>query len=91
VRELVNSNPITRKKETKMSANPRRQRSTEPEPIVAHRETGEVSIANPPREEEIRRRAYELYLGRGEQPGSELDDWFQAERELEDKVLPQAS
>jgi hypothetical protein len=42
-------------------------------------------------EEEIRRRAYEIYLERGEQPGSELDDWFQAERELEDKVLAQAS
>ena len=42
-------------------------------------------------EEEIRRRAYEVYLERGEQPGSELDDWFQAERELEGKVLAQAS
>jgi hypothetical protein len=42
-------------------------------------------------EKEIRRRAYEIYLERGEQPGSELDDWFQAERELEGKVLAQAS
>jgi hypothetical protein len=28
-------------------------------------------------------RAYEIYLERGEQPGRELDDWLQAERELE--------
>jgi hypothetical protein len=42
-------------------------------------------------ENKIRRRAYEIYLERGEQPGRDLDDWFQAERELEDKVLAQAS
>jgi Zinc-binding dehydrogenase/Protein of unknown function (DUF2934) len=33
-------------------------------------------------EQEIRRRAYELYLARGAQPGRELEDWLQAEREL---------
>lgn len=32
--------------------------------------------------EEIRRRAYEIYLGRGQQPGNEIEDWLQAEREL---------
>jgi hypothetical protein len=42
-----------------------------------------------PREERIRRRAYELYLNRGGQPGSEADDWRQAEAEelpVEEKV-----
>ena len=34
------------------------------------------------REEEIRRHAYEIYLERGAQPGLELEDWLQAEREL---------
>ena len=34
------------------------------------------------REQEIRNRAYELYLLRGGQPGCELEDWLQAEREL---------
>jgi hypothetical protein len=34
------------------------------------------------REQEIRNRAYEIYLQRGEQPGDEVDDWLQAEREL---------
>ena len=33
-------------------------------------------------EQEIRRRAYEIYLQRGAQPGHELEDWLQAEREL---------
>src|SRR3989441_3049734 len=34
------------------------------------------------REHEIRGRAYEIYLARGAQPGRELEDWLQAEREL---------
>jgi hypothetical protein len=34
------------------------------------------------RELEIRTRAYEIYLQRGRQPGYELEDWLQAEREL---------
>jgi hypothetical protein len=34
------------------------------------------------REHEIRGRAYEIYLARGAQPGCELEDWLQAEREL---------
>lgn len=33
-------------------------------------------------EEEIRRRAYELYKQRGPSSGSETDDWLVAEREI---------
>ena len=33
-------------------------------------------------EQEIRRRAYGIYLERGAHPGHELEDWLQAEREL---------
>jgi hypothetical protein len=33
-------------------------------------------------EERVRRRAYELYVQRGNQSGSELDDWLQAEEEV---------
>jgi hypothetical protein len=32
-------------------------------------------------EERIRRRAYELYVERGNQSGCEADDWLQAEEE----------
>jgi Protein of unknown function (DUF2934) len=35
-----------------------------------------------PLEEQIRRRAYELYLERGGEDGSELDDWLQSEAEI---------
>jgi hypothetical protein len=49
---------------------------------------GEDSSANHTRRrEEIRLRAYEIYLERGALPGNELDDWLQAERELE-RAMP---
>jgi DUF2934 family protein len=31
----------------------------------------------------IRERAYELYVLRGNASGSEMDDWFQAEQEIQ--------
>jgi Protein of unknown function (DUF2934) len=34
------------------------------------------------RSDEIRLRAYEIYLERGDLQGSELEDWLRAEREL---------
>ena len=46
-------------------------------------ETTLAEIGNPASQDEIRRRAYELYLERGEQPGCDVDDWLQAERELQ--------
>lgn len=33
-------------------------------------------------EDEIRRRAYEIYVERGSTPGSEHEDWLAAEREI---------
>ena len=34
-------------------------------------------------DEEISQRAYELYQQRGAEPGNDMDDWLQAERELQ--------
>ena len=70
-----------------MSSKPKRDGSTESQTTSTPAETGEISRGNSAREEEIRRRAYEIYLERGEQPGGELDDWLQAERELERGAL----
>ena len=42
----------------------------------------EASIDRLSLAERIHRRAYELYLQRGNQPGSEIDDWLQAEEEI---------
>jgi hypothetical protein len=36
----------------------------------------------PPTPEEIARRAYEIYMGRGGEAGDAAQDWLQAEREL---------
>ena len=51
-------------------------------------ESVKTSAADSPRLEEIRIRAHEIYIERGGQPGHDLDDWLQAERELEPKVRP---
>ena len=46
-------------------------------------------------EEQIRRRAYELYLRRDEQSGLELDDWLRAQEEIlrshKDALVDEAS
>ena len=36
----------------------------------------------PSLQEQIEARAHEIYLARGTEPGHELDDWLQAEREI---------
>ena len=41
-------------------------------------ETGKL-----PPEERIRLRAYELYVQRGNESGSEFEDWLQAEEEIQ--------
>jgi DUF2934 family protein len=41
-----------------------------------------------PINEAIARRAYELFLARGEEHGHDLDDWLQAERELAEAARP---
>ncbi len=37
-----------------------------------------------PSEEQIQRRAYELFLQRGCEQGRDVEDWLEAERELND-------
>ena len=41
-----------------------------------------AGTGTPPGQDEIARRAYELFLQRGSVPGHETDDWLQAEAEL---------
>ena len=42
----------------------------------------EIPLEPLPLEERVLQRAYELYVQRGNQSGSELDDWLQAEEEI---------
>src|SRR5260370_14378926 len=62
-----NNDSITNKKEVSMPSKPKRSRSTEAEATSTQAEAGEVSVGNSTRDEDIRRRAYEIYLERGEQ------------------------
>jgi hypothetical protein len=71
-----------------MSSKSKREGITEIQATAIQAETGDVSVGNSSRDEEIGRRAYEIYLERGEQPGCELDDWLQAERQLDRGMLP---
>jgi hypothetical protein len=52
--------------------------STQPGEAVEERERLLHSVS----EQETRERAFEIYLQHGAQPGYELEDWLQAEREL---------
>lgn len=49
-------------------------------------EAVKTSAGDSLRLEEIRIRAYEIYIERDGQPGDDLTDWLQAEREIESKV-----
>ena len=44
--------------------------------------------SQPPTPEQIQKRAYEIFEARGGAPGHEMEDWFQAERELKAGVAP---
>jgi Protein of unknown function (DUF2934) len=79
----INSNAVTKAEEMSMSSKPKRIGNVEPPAASTPAATGDVSAGNAASGEEIRLRAYEIYLERGEQPGLELDDWLQAERELQ--------
>lgn len=52
-----------------------RSEGREKEPLPIFREIAE-------RLEQARRRAYELFEGRGREPGRDLEDWIQAEMEV---------
>jgi len=68
-----------------MLSKPKQNESIESE--VVGTDPGEASVGKSARDEKIKRRAYEIYLARDGQPGGELDDWLQAERELERGVI----
>jgi len=70
-----------------MTLKGKRSETLEPHasPIQPHAE--DASRNHAPSHEEIRRRAYEIYLERGALPGNELDDWHRAERELQKVAL----
>jgi len=85
----INSNPVTGK-EMNMPSKSKGNIATAANvsPIQAE-ETAGASVRNAAREDEVRLRAYEIYLERGAEPGREMEDWLQAEGELERRTLRQ--
>lgn len=61
-----------------MAKTPRLKKSVSP---AAHDAQSEEFTA-PRAREVVARRAYDLYLARGCEPGHDIDDWLQAEREV---------
>jgi hypothetical protein len=53
--------------------------------IIFLSEVAEEKGQNGPTSAEVRQRAFEIHLERGGVHGCELDDWLQAERELQEK------
>jgi Protein of unknown function (DUF2934) len=45
-------------------------------------QTPSTVFATAPAEEQVRRRAYEIYEQRGRQDGGAIEDWIRAEQEL---------
>ena len=58
-------------------------------PTVLEPRRNSVPVSN--LEEEIRVRAYEIYLERGGTPGYENEDWLVAEQEVRARQMQQAS
>jgi hypothetical protein len=50
--------------------------------LRVHQTSSHADAPGPNPEEEIRRRAYELYEARGREDGHDLEDWLQAEAEI---------
>ena len=55
-----------------------------PHPPLAKSAAAATVTEQLPLEERLQKRAYELYVLQGNESGSELDDWLQAEDELRD-------
>ncbi len=85
--QAVDSSARGKEGKNENTSKPDRKRISEIQATSTQAETGDVSVGNSARDDAIRRRAYEIYRERGEQPGRELDDWLQAERELKRGML----
>lgn len=42
------------------------------------------AVSSEERQQQIAQRAYELHIARGKQDGRDLDDWLDAEREIDE-------
>jgi hypothetical protein len=84
---LRSSNSTTKGKDSGMTLKGKRNETLEvyESPIQPHAE--DTSASHAPSHDEIKGRAYEIYLERNGLPGDELGDWLRAERELQKVAL----
>ena len=72
--------------EDQAGSTPSREASRTSKRAAGAQETDSTELAQQSRtdedEENVRRRAYEIYLSRDGAAGDEADDWFTAEREI---------
>ncbi len=64
---------------------PRIQKQPQPNIVVGPKSSPGKAAITPdtvPSQDRIRERAYELYEGRGREPGQDEQDWFRAERDV---------
>jgi hypothetical protein len=80
VKENTEVSEVARKQNTEQKRK-RELNSSNDDPVPE----ATVAVGSGPTEEEIRRRAYEIYLDRSGAPGDPVADWLQAERSLRDE------
>jgi len=61
---------------------PKTQKQPQPKTVVDPKSKVAMMQASVPSQDRIRERAYELYEGRGCEPGQAEQDWLRAEREI---------
>ena len=66
-----------------MTLNGKRSETLELRANAIPSHTDDISANRALNHDQIRRRAHEIYVERGGLPGQELQDWLQAEREIE--------
>ncbi len=73
-------------KDSGMTLKGKRSETLELHANAVQSQPDDISANGAPNHDEIRRRAYEIYLERGGLPGHELEDWLQAERGIESEA-----
>jgi hypothetical protein len=83
--------PLQVKPEVKMEIKPEARIATESRKKLEVVKTEPRRVVPINLEDEIRRRAYELYQQRGGGPGSDAADWLAAEREVRQRYRQQSA
>lgn len=76
---------------SEVRSEPKTQTSSEPRKLEVVKNESRKNVVPINLEDEIRRRAYEIYEQRGAGSGSEAEDWLTAEREVRQRYRQQSA